>query len=139
MARTDKFTSESKKLTYFSDFMTNMDFHPLTGDIARVTNEDAVKQSIKQLVLTGLTERPYEPMTGSKLASLLFDPMDSQTTNLIKSTIETTLENNEPRASPLRVVVQADEANNLYRVSVIFSIINSSNDVVLNLILKRVR
>jgi phage baseplate assembly protein W len=139
MARSDKFTAEAKKLVYYSDFMTNLDFHPLTGDLARVTNEEAVKQSIRQLVLTSVTERPYEPFVGSKLYSLLFDPMDSQTTNLIKSTIESTLENNEPRAKPVRVVVQANEGQNLYNVTVIFSIINSQNEVTLNLILKRVR
>lgn len=139
MSRADRFTPETKKFNYYSDFTTNMDFHPLTGDIARVTNEEAVKQSIRQLILTGLTERPYEPSVGSKLATILFDPIDSQTTSLIESTIRNVIRNNEQRANIIEVVVVPDDNNNQYRVSVVFSVINTQNEVTLNLILKRVR
>lgn len=138
MSRSDRFTSETKKLEYFSDFMTNLDFHPMTGDIARVTNEESIKQTLRNIILTAVGERPYEDI-GSKVGSLLFDLANSQTEELIKTTIENAIENYEKRISPIRVVVAADEGSNAYKISVIFVIINTQKEVTLNLLIKRVR
>jgi phage baseplate assembly protein W len=84
MSQSDRFTIKNNR-EYFSDFMANFDKNPVTGNLARVTNEDAIKQSLRNLVLTNRTERFYQPHIGSKVQSLLFDPMGPETEDLLRS------------------------------------------------------
>ena len=50
--RLDKYTSVNKKAEIYSDFLMNLNIHPNTGQLLRYTNEDAVKKSIRNLLLT---------------------------------------------------------------------------------------
>lgn len=138
--RLDRYSPTVVQSEYYSDFMNNLDLNPITGILAKVSNEDSIKQALKNLILTRRTERPYQPFIGSRITSLLFEPIDSVTINSIKNEIEETIRNNEPRVSLNEVVVTPDETNNSYNVSIYFSIINISTEPeILNLILKRVR
>lgn len=139
MSRADRLTSTIKKELNYSDFLINFDRHPLNGSLARLTNEDSVKQSIRNLILTEVFERPYQPNIGSKIYSLLFDPMDEMTTNLIKRTIEDTIRLHEPRANLLGVDVFPIEARNEYNVNITFSMINAFEEIQMDLIIKRIR
>lgn len=139
MSRADKITSTVKKDLIFSDFLTNFDKHPLNGSLARITNEDSVRQSIKNLILTEVFERPYQPMLGSKLYSLLFEPMNEMTINLMERTIESTIRMFEPRANLLGVTVYAVEARNEYNVNIVFSLVNTIGEIQMDLIIKRTR
>lgn len=138
MARSDKYTSFKKK-EFYSDFLINFDMNPITGTLARVTNEDSVKQSLKNLILTNRTERPYNPIFGSRINSLLFDPLDSYTAQNIKEEIEETIKAFEPRAILHEVFVSADEDNNGFVVNIIFSTINIPQETRIELFLQRVR
>jgi phage baseplate assembly protein W len=138
MARSDKYTSFKKK-EFYSDFLINFDMNPITGTLARVTNEDSVKQSLKNLILTNRTERPYNPLFGSRLNSLLFDPLDSYTAQNIKEEIEETIKAFEPRVILHEVFVSADEDNNGFIVNIIFSTINIPQETRIELFLQRVR
>lgn len=139
MSRADKITSTVKKDLIFSDFLTNFDKHPLNGSLARITNEDSVRQSIKNLILTEVFERPYQPMLGSKLYGLLFEPMNEMTVNLIKSSIESTIRLYEPRANLLGITVYPVESRNEYNINIVFSLINTYGEIQMDLIIKRTR
>lgn len=139
MSRADKLTSTVKKDVLYSDFLTNMDKHPLNGSLARISNEDSVKQSIKSLILTDIFERPYQPQLGSKLYSLLFDPMDDMTVQLISRTIEDTIRMFEPRANLISVDCFPVLDRNEYNVNIFFSLVNSIREIQLDLIIKRIR
>jgi len=138
-SRADKFTITSKQVEYYSDFLIDLDKNPLTGYLARVTNEESVKQAVKLLLLTERTERFFQPWMGSKLNGLLFEP-NLPTTNIqIDQEVRMTLKNCEPRVKVEDVVVtngQDRDVNDTY-VTVVFSINNIPNktfttDVVLN-------
>ncbi len=138
--RSDKYSIETKKVQTFSDFMSNFDMNPMTGYLARVTNEDSVKQSIRNLILTERTERFHNSSIGSKINSLLFEPVDVTTSEMLKTTISETIKNYEPRAELQRVNVQAREELNAYLVDIIFSVVTIQNESFsLNLILRKVR
>lgn len=140
MARSDKFTIETSKVEYNSDFLVNFDRNPVTGFLARVTNEDAVKQSIKSLLLTNRGERFYQPFVGSYLQSLLFEPIDPINEDRIKDTIRDTIEAYEPRAVIHDVRVSGDNDDNTYNVTIIFSLINIPDQPIdFSIILRRVR
>lgn len=138
MARSDKYTAFKKK-EFYSDFLINFDMNPITGTLARVTNEDSVKQSLKNLILTNRTERPYNPLFGSRISSLLFDPLDTFTAQSIKEEIMETVRAFEPRVVLHEVLVLPDEDNNGFIVNIIFSTINIPQETRIELFLQRVR
>jgi phage baseplate assembly protein W len=138
MARSDKYTSFKKK-EFYSDFLINFDMNPITGTLARVTNEDSVKQSLKNLILTNRTERPYNPLFGSRISALLFDPLDAFTAQSLKEEITETVKAFEPRVVLNEVFVLPDEDNNGFVVNIIFSTINIPQETRIELFLQRVR
>ena len=136
--RADKYSQKSKQ-EYFSDFLNDFDTHPISHSLVRVTNENAVKQSIRNLILTNLGERLFSPNIGSDIARALFEPNDVVTAENIVFYIKNTISHNEPRAVLLDVRVTTKLDNYSMVVNVVFSLINSNEPVTLDVILKRVR
>ena len=136
----DRFTIENVKTKTYSDFLTSFSKNPQTGLLATVQNEEAVKQSIRNLVLTQRTERFYRAATGSKIYSLLFEPIDTTTTMNLEAAIKETIKNSEPRAILTSVEVIPNEEYNLYLVNVVFGIgVIPDQSFNLQLMLRRVR
>src|SRR3990170_6461614 len=141
-SRVDKFTVQQKKIEYFSDFLLNLDKNPLTGNLARVTNEDSIKQSLKTLLLTERTERFFQPWIGSKLNGLLFELHTPLTDISIEQEIKTTIENCEPRVTIEQIFINSGQQsdNNTIDVTINFSINNIPNQIFdLSLVINRVR
>ena len=139
MNRADKFTIEQKKVEYYSDVLTSFDKNPLTGYLARVTNEESVKQSLKSLMLTQRTERPFQPWIGTRIQSLLFDLNTNFTETVIIQEIKETIEICEPRVSVDDVKIRGtqDYDSNEINITIEFQILTIpektfSLDVVLN-------
>jgi phage baseplate assembly protein W len=140
MSRADKISITQKMPEYYSDFEINMSKNAITGQLARLTNADAVKQSLVGLVLTDPKERPYQPWLGSLIRRSLFDNIDDELTiDKIKDSIIECVKNNETRANILRINVEPDTEKNGYNVEVIFSIINLTIPQTARFFLERVR
>ncbi len=139
MARADTLTITSKQVNFFSDIMINLDKNPVTGLLARVLNEDAIKQSIKNLILTRPTERFYAPTLGSKLRGSLFDNMTTVTEETIKFSITSAMQK-EPRATLIRIDVKPNPDNNEMNVSIFFEVLNFPGQIFLvNVLVKSLR
>jgi len=110
----------------FSDFNVSFKVNPNTGDISRLTNEDAVKRAVKNLVLTGYNERLFYPGKGCGVYRLLFDPISFETSFAIQDHIEAVLHNWEPRVSVMGVDVIPNYDNNRYDVTINYQIINET-------------
>lgn len=110
----------------------------MTGNLAMVTNVDSIKQSIRNLILTNRGERFYQPMLGSKVASLLFDLYTPDTINLLQTTIKEVC-SQEPRAQNVQVKINPDIQNNSIQIAIGFTPINLPEQVNFMIILKRVR
>lgn len=132
-------TTASTKEIYFSDIEALFAPSPNTGDIARKTNEEAVKRSIRNLLLTDRYERPFQPLLGSNLRRLLFENFTPQTSLIVKQYIEEVFENHEPRAVLLNVIVNPNVLENSLGVTIIFSLLNTNEPVQLDIVLERVR
>jgi phage baseplate assembly protein W len=118
--RFTKITSRARQKEYYSDFTMNFDLNPVTGNLQRLINHDAVKQSIKNIVMTQIGERPYTDF-GSLVPHSLFDPMDSLFMGNISTSIELAIKNYEPRATNVTIKVYVDEAHNAYSVDISFA------------------
>lgn len=137
--RADLISPNRKTVDLFSDFLNDFSAHPISGDIARLRNETAIRQSIKNIILTNIGERPFQPTIGSNINRALFEPNDEIIANELLFHIETALNNHEPRATILSVSVVNDREPNSVSINIVYSIINSHNPQNLNLILRRVR
>jgi phage baseplate assembly protein W len=136
--RADKLTNTIKQ-DYFSDFLNDFDSHPINNSLAKVTNENAVKQSIRNLILTNRGERLFQPTIGSDIYRSLFEPNDTVTAENITFFVRSTISQNEPRALLLQVNVYPNPDRNAFTVNVVFSLINSNTPIQISVILKRVR
>lgn len=140
MSRADRITPLSKQPEIYSDFLINFDRHPLSGDLAKVSNAEAIKQSIRNLLLTNYGERLFNPIIGSNVYKSLFEPLDGFTIQDIKQAITDTLYFHEKRIEVVAVEVNANPNDeNSLTATIVFSIINTGSTETLNLVLRRVR
>jgi phage baseplate assembly protein W len=142
MNRSDKFTIEQKKVEYYSDILTNFDKNPLTGYLARVTNEESIKQSLKSLILTQRTERPFQPWLGSRVYSLLFELNNPMTDFALIEEIKSTIEICESRVSveDVKIYSNQDRDTNEINITIIFKILSAPELIhSLDFVLTRVR
>ena len=134
-------TNESdRSARIFKDFNLNFARHPVTGDIAKLTDVSAVKASVKNLVLTNFYERPFHPEIGSNVRAALFEPMTPMVAARLGRNIEDVVNNFEPRAELISVIVQANIDRNAYEATIKFNVVNTETDEqTLDLFLERLR
>jgi len=123
----------------YTDIYTNLDAHPVRKDIFVLSDADAVKTSIKNILFTDRFERFFNPLFGSNIKRSLFENMTPSTEMDVRMFVETAIRNFEPRVDYLEVYVNAIPDENGYYLKVIFSIVNNPQLETLNLILNRVR
>lgn len=123
----------------YSDFNLDFTAHPVTGDITKKLNENAIAQSIRNLLLTSHYERPFKPQLGSNVKKFLFEPIDNITTSLIQDSIFETLRNYEPRITIQEVVATPNYDEQRYDVNITFFVENSVEPLTINFFLERVR
>lgn len=132
-------TPATKKQSLYADFKKDLTISPISKDLALVKDEDAVKQSIKNLVLTDPGERLMQPNIGGGIRGLLFENITPATLNLIESRVKSTIEIYEPRAILIDVTASSQYDDNRVSVLIRFYVRNSDIPVSLDLILTRVR
>ena len=138
--RSDRYTIERAKREHFSDFLTNFDTNPVTGYLAKAVDEQAIEQSLRNLVLTTNGDWPYESYIGSKLKGSLFDFNDDRMRNEIESSIFETIKVSEPRVGLEDVSVATIDDPNSVMVSIHYTILNIHNEIfTTDVVVNRVR
>ena len=89
-------------------------------DVNKVTDVEAVKRSVRNLVLLNSYEKPFHPEIAGDVRGLLFELMTPLTSAVIARKIQDVIENFEPRARLTGVQAIPDFDRNLYEVSVYF-------------------
>ena len=119
----------------------NLDFipHPITGDISTLTDMEALKRSVRNLVLTGPNDRRFRPELEAGVHRYLFEPMTSITAVKIKNAIEHVIKQFEPRVEIIDVIVVSNEDKNSFDVTVVFRPKNTQEQGQLTITLERVR
>lgn len=130
---------EIRNTATFKDLDFNFTSLSTTGDVARKTNVEAVKQSMKSLIQTGFYERPFNPALGTSIGNMLFELNTPLLRRRIATTIKEVITNYEPRAKILDVTVDDNSDNNEYRVRIYFFVVNSSQQEVFETYLTRTR
>jgi phage baseplate assembly protein W len=123
----------------FKDLDLSFNIHPVKKDINKHVDEQAVINSLKNIILTNHYEKPFNPDYGSNIRALLFENIDSITAITLEREILQTIENFEPRVSVSKVTAVPDFDNNGYSIKLDFFIINLTNPITIQFLLQRVR
>jgi len=106
----------------FKDISFSFDPHPITKDLPVIINERAITRSVRNLVETILTERPFNPDLGSNIRKMLFENVTIPTSIEIKDQIENSILAFEPRISNLIVDVKPFPDDNTFEVDIKYDI-----------------
>lgn len=123
----------------FSDLDLDFIAHPVSGDITKKYDEYAIKQSVKNLILTNHYERPFHPEIGSQITGLLFENWSPMLQSVIRQSIINTITNFEPRVKLIDVNVYQRSDENSVDVTITFSIINTETPITIDITLERTR
>lgn len=134
-----RITPITAKRVVYKDFQRNLTMDPISFDLARKTNEEAVKEALHNLLLTDKGERPFQPNLGCDIRKMLFENITPSTVNMMKETIEKTIRNYEPRANVIDVDVKASIDLNAVTITIVFNTINTEDNITFRKTLFRVR
>jgi phage baseplate assembly protein W len=132
-------TPVRKRQSLFSDFHKDLAQNPISEDLALKRDEEAVKESIKNLILTDRGERLMQPLVGSSIRSMLFENNTPSTIKVIQELITETIQTFEPRATLIDVIVQSSLDDSTVEVGIYFYINNVEQPVTLTVFLERTR
>jgi len=110
-----------------------------SGEIFKKTDAAAVKQAVKNLMLTNYYEKPFQPKFGANLRALLFDLADEEAEEDIEDRCINAINVFEPRARALNVTAIAKPDRNSIQVVVEFQVINTDEIVKFTSTLARLR
>jgi len=107
----------------FKDISATFKVNPINRDMIILKNTNAIARSVRNLILTVPGERPFNPVLGSNINNLLFEPIDKFTSTAINSEIINTVTNFEPRIKVSKVTVTPKVDALLYQIGIQYTII----------------
>ncbi|MAG49054.1 hypothetical protein CMO86_05130 [Candidatus Woesearchaeota archaeon] len=116
-------SGDFKKSRAFADILMSFKRNPFTDDASIVRNDNAIKQAIKNLILTTPGEKPFQPTVGSKVMDMLFEPLDPFTADAVKDEIINTVNQYEPRVELTKVDVTAIPEGNKLNITLEYRIV----------------
>ena len=132
--------NKSKKaVRTYKDLDLDFKRHPVTNDVVKIEDVNAVKRSVRNLVNTQFYERPFHPELGCGVRDLLFENFTPMTGIFIRRKIEEVLSNYEPRANVSSIGVNENQDRNGISVEVNFYVLNLPNPVTVTTTLQRIR
>lgn len=114
-----------KNVRHFRDINMLFQIHPGTHDITAKVDAAAVKQSIRNLVLTMNYERPFHPEKGCQIYGLLFENVDAISLQIAKQSIVNVISQYEPRANLIDVILEDRSYVNAVNIDIYFTVLNS--------------
>ena len=123
----------------YKDLDLNFRAHPVTKDVVKRTGNAAIIGALRNLILTNLYEKPFQPNFGSRIRGLLFEDVSFITANILQTEISGVIANYEPRVGVDAIRVQANPEQNRYDITIRFFINNLEAPVTINFFLEKVR
>lgn len=137
-ASTGKISVVARKKGW-ADLNLKLTRHPIRKDVIPLKDDEAIKNSVKNLILTNFFERPFQPKVGANLRGLLFEPADAITKYELSDGIKQVLIDYEPRIRVSRVGIEDQSDRNAYRITVYFQIIEMDLNTEVEIVLQRLR
>ena len=133
-------SNESKRTErVFKDLNLDFQQNSATKDITKITDVEAVKRSVRNLINLNHYEKPFHPEIGSNLRAMLFENITPQMNHIISKNIELLIKNYEPRCRLVQVNTQPMFDRNGYACQISFYVVNYPEPVTVESFLERLR
>ena len=133
-------TNESKRSSrIYKDLNLGFQQNTATKDIQKLTDVEAVKRSVRNLINTNHYEKPFHPEIGSNLRAMLFENITPQMNHIISKNVELLIRNYEPRCRLVQVNTQPMFDRNGYACQISFYVVNHPEAVTVESFLERLR
>ena len=123
----------------YSDLDLSLKIHPIRKDIIALKDDNAIKNAIKNLLISNFYERPFAPDKGANLRGLLFEPANILTEIQIRDNIKDVIKKYEPRVQVKQIIVNELADQNAYKVLVFMRIKEFDTDQSVEIILRRLK
>lgn len=107
----------------FKDISATFQISPINSDLISLKNANAIARSVRNLVFTVPGDKPFQPTVGSRVSELLFENFDKLTATSIRSEIENTINQYEPRVKLNEVIVEPDFDSHEFNVTIKYFIV----------------
>ena len=107
----------------FKDINLSFKRHPVTNDVITVSDEDAIKRSVKNIIFTILGEKPFVPQFGSVINESMFDLNTELNEMRVADEIRSSLLNFEPRIDNIIANVTLSPDTNEMNCTIQYSIV----------------
>jgi len=133
-------TNNSKRANrIYKDLDLNFGRNVVSGDVNKLTDVEAVKRSVRNLINTSHFERPFHPEIGSDVRRMLFEPMTPLTALNLQRKVGEVLNNFEPRIKLVQILARPNLDRNSYHLTIMFYVIGSSEPITVETFLERLR
>ena len=133
-------TNNSKRASrIYKDLDLDFGRNTTTNDVNKLTDVEAVKRSVRNLINTSHYERPFHPEIGSSVRGLLFEPITPLTSLNLQRKVEEVLTNFEPRIRLVQVLSRPNADLNRYSLRISFYVIGTTLPVTVETFLERLR
>ena len=128
----------AKKYVY-RDINLAFEKHPLTGDVITATDVEAIKKSLRNLVMTDLYDVPFNPEKGTSLNGSLFENFTPITMEFLKTKIKEMIDLYEPRIQVQKIIIFQKEDQNALEVTIHFKILDLNRFEDITIFVERTR
>ena len=137
---TEHTSNNSKRSTrIYKDLDLDFGRNTVTNDVNKLTDVEAVKRSVRNLINTNHFERPFHPEIGGNVRALLFENITPLTSLNLQRKVEEVLNNFEPRAKITQILADPDIDRNGYKLTIKFYVIGIQNPITVETFLERLR
>lgn len=110
----------------YKDIDLTLAVKPTSGDIYKKLDSAAVKQAVKNLIMTNQLEKPFKPRFGANIRNLLFELIDNNSDVLVRKRLFSAITRSEPRVRVLDIRVSyTDNYSNTLDTTITFKVLNS--------------
>jgi phage baseplate assembly protein W len=132
--------NKSKRATrLYKDLDLDFGRNLVTNDVNKLTDVEAVKRSVRNLINTSHFERPFHPEIGSNVRAMLFEPMTPLTALNLQRKVQEVLINFEPRIRLVQILARPDYDKNSYDLRIMFYVVGTQEPVEVQTFLERLR
>jgi len=135
-------TNQSKQVATKTSAYSDLDLlfrkHPQTGDVVVRTDAEAVKRSVRNIVMTNYYERPFKPSFGGSIRDLLFELTSDRKIRKVQNRLVNMIESLEPRVRNVQVGINNHDANEV-NLQVYYTIVNGLKNHSIDLTITRAR
>ena len=136
----ENISNKSKRASrVYKDLDLDFGRNTTTNDVNKLTDVEAVKRSVRNLINTSHYDRPFHPEIGSSVRGLLFEPITPLTSLNLQRKVEEVLTNFEPRIRLVQVLSRPDADLNRYSLRISFYVIGTTLPVTVETFLEGLR